>query len=58
MSATAARAGADVQALTLGAEKGQQFGGLAPGAAKPVRGASIELSDLAGLQDEVVLAEP
>jgi hypothetical protein len=47
-----------VNALTLRPEQGQHLGGLEPAAAEPVRGAGVELSRLARLHDEVVLAEP
>jgi hypothetical protein len=47
-----------VHALALRAEEHQQLGRLGTGAAKPVRDAGVELGDLAGLHDEVVLGEP
>lgn len=49
------RPGADVHALALRAEDRQHLGRLRPGAAEPVRDARVELRDLAGLHDEVML---
>jgi len=47
-----------VHALALRAEEHQHLGSLGTGAAEPVRYAGVELGDLAGLHDEVVLGEP
>ena len=49
---------AHVHALALAAEQRQELDGLAgDGGAEPVRGAGVELGDLARFEDEVVLAE-
>jgi 2-polyprenyl-6-methoxyphenol hydroxylase-like FAD-dependent oxidoreductase len=57
-SVAAVRPGPDVHALALRPEQGQQLGGLRPGAAEPVRDASVELGGFARLHDEIVLGEP
>jgi len=49
--------GSYVQAFALGAEQAEHFGGAWPGGAEPVGGAGVELGDLPGGEDHVVVAE-
>jgi hypothetical protein len=46
-----------VQALALRAEEREHLGRLGPGAAEPVRDARVELRDLAGRHDEIMLGQ-
>ncbi len=46
-----------MHALPLRAEQAQHLGRLRPGAAEPMRDPRVELGDLAGLHDEVVLGQ-
>jgi hypothetical protein len=46
-----------VHALALRAEEHQHLGGLRPRVAEPMRNAGVELGDLTGLHDEVVLGQ-
>src|SRR4028119_1697165 len=56
-SAAAGRRGAHVHPLTLRPVERQQLGGPVVGVARPVRGAGVELGDLAGGEDDVGVAE-
>ena len=51
------RRGADVRAFALLADEAEELDGAGAGGSEPVRGAGVELRGLAGLEDEVVLAE-
>ena len=56
-SAQTRASGADVHPLALGAEQREHLDGVRPGVAEPVRGAGVELDHLAGLEDQVLVAE-
>jgi hypothetical protein len=50
-------AGPDVEAFALGAEDAQELDRLCVRVAEPVREVGVEFGDLAGGEDEVLIAE-